>query len=251
MQVGETVTDIQAMASGECVICSKKHDHPKKEDIKDVAPGDKNWHRRTMTGVLERTSEKQSIYHNSSFPPSYAYQGHHCIALKTLVQDANSSPKDRILRLNHFLKKVGFYPNRDKNCIGLPEMASKKRQEYENFWLSIDEGKPLQLHGPGHDHRYFNACTAMMQRLLELIVPDAEDCEKTSKSDWENDLKELIAQAENHAFICLAGASWVVHRKELSEAIRLYQQKNPNKDVTFPVLRLQSQGGEGPFKKGK
>ncbi|WP_437983676.1 hypothetical protein [Sorangium sp. So ce117] len=252
MQVGETVSDVQAMADrGECAICSKTHSQPKKEDVKDVAPQDGNWHRKAMSKVFEKTSEKQAIYPNSSFPPNYKHQGHHCIALKTLVQDADKSPKDRILRLNHFLKKVGFYPNRDKNCIGLPEMAAKKRQEYGEFWKSIDEGKPLQLHGPGHDVRYFAACTAMVQRLLQFIVPKAEDCEEKSKDDWENDLKELIGQAENHAFICLARASWVVHRKELSEAINIYQQKNPRKDVRFPILTLQSQGGEGPFKKSK
>ena len=149
---------------GKCVICGIQHDEPKKEKVEPTVPNDSGWHRKSVSGILEKISQKTAIYPNSQFPPTYKYQGHHCIALSSLVEDANTTaPKDRRLRLNHFLKKIGFYPNRDKNCIGLPARSSYG--SFGPFWESIDEDKPLQMHGPGHDEQYFIEVDNMLTLL--------------------------------------------------------------------------------------
>lgn len=266
MQVGESVAVVMAdQDDGKCVFCSKNHAEPKKEDIKETAPADSGWHRKTMTGVFEKIKAKEAIYPHGVFPPSYTYQGHHCVALSALVIDANSkSPKDKWLRLNHFLKKIGFYPNRIQNCIGLP--ARKSYGDFNNFWLAIDANAPLQMHGPGHDEDYFNQVQRLIITLISVITAE-EFCKELDKSEWEKALKDGIESIENYAFNKLAGndSSWCLHRDEQRKAIEIYKgptdqtfevrgandskkyykgQGNSDKKIIFPNPNLN----EGPFK---
>jgi hypothetical protein len=124
--------------------------------------------------------------------------------------------------LNHFLKKVGFYPNRDQNCIGLP--ARKSYGAFEPFWEALDADKPVQLHGPGHDEQYFFRCDSLIAQLISVIT-DQEICEESSQDEMEKELKELIAQAENYAFIklsCLEDSGWDLHPEERRLAEEIY-----------------------------
>lgn len=206
-----------------CVFCGGDHKEPKSEKIEPVAPSDKGWHRKTMKGIFENITEKEKIYPSNSFPPNYSYQGHHCMALSVFTYDSNSKrPRDRNIALNHFLKKVGFFPNRDKNCIGLPSRRSYGA--FEPFWKSLDADKPIQLHGPGHDEQYFFRCDSLIAQLITVIT-DQEICEESSHKEMEDSLKELIEQAENYAFIKLCSiedSGWDLHREERKLAETIY-----------------------------
>ncbi len=184
MELGESVSIIAMMQDEDkCVICNQKHEEPKKEVVKETAPSDSGWKRESMKGVLEKISEKLFIYPNNGFPPSYQYQGHHCMALSSFVKNSDKpSRKDKRIRLNHFLKKVGFYPNREKNCIGLP--ARTGYGDFKALWDSFDAKKPLQMHGPGHDEDYFIQVTNMINRMLSIIT-NPDFCEEFTKSEWE------------------------------------------------------------------
>lgn len=265
MQIGESVAVIaQMQEDGKCVFCNQAHEDPKKEDVKETAPGDGGWKRKSMKGVFEKISKKLAVYPNDSFPPQYAYQGHHCMALSSFVINADKSPKDKRLRLNHFLKKIGFFPNRDKNCIGLP--ARKSYGDFDAFWESFDAGKPLQLHGPGHDDGYFMQVTNLINRMSSMITaPDF--CKELTKDEWEDQLKQAIAAAENFAFNKLAKneSSWCLHRAEQRKAIEIYTSArdkvfevrganntrvsfsgkgNTQTEINFPDPKLD----EGPFR---
>lgn len=208
-----------------CCICDKSHGEPKEEKIEEVAPSDKNWQRKSMQGIFEKKFEKLSIYPNNLFPPFYSYQGHHCLALSAFTFDSNSKqPKDKNKMLNHFLKKVGFFPNRDKNCIGLP--ARRSYGAFGPFWEALDSipSKPLQFHGPGHDEKYFSRCNRMIAHLLTLFTND-HVCKETPKKEMEDRLKKLIEQAENYAFIQLCsldGSGWDLHPAERKLAEKIY-----------------------------
>jgi|GEM_PF-6224407 len=206
-----------------CVFCGGDHEEPKKEKVEPVAPSDKGWQRKSMKGIFEKTGERQKIYPGNSFPPSYSYQGHHCMALSAFAFDANSkSPRDRNMVLNHFLKKVGFFPNRDKNCIGLP--SRKSYGAFEPFWKALDADKPVQLHGPGHDEAYFFRCDSLIAQLITVIT-DQDICEESSQDEMEQSLKELIEQAENYAFIKLCSledSGWDLHPEERKLAEQIY-----------------------------
>lgn len=206
-----------------CAFCGGDHEEPKKEDIKPVAPSDKGWQRKSMKGIFEKIAAKESIYPGNSFPPSYSYQGHHCMALSAFTHDSNSkSPRDRNMVLNHFLKKVGFYPNRDKNCIGLPSRRSYGA--FGPFWEALDANKPIQLHGPGHDETYFFRCDSLIAQLITVIT-DQDICEESSQDEMEQSLKELVEQAENYAFIklsCLEDSGWDLHPEERRLAEEIY-----------------------------
>jgi len=269
MELGETVGVAKSMQQVEekCIICSEKHEEPKKENIQEVATSDTNWSRKSMKGKFQRLPEKIKIYPLNSFPPSsfYEYQGHHCIGLSSFVINANTpNRKDRRIRLNHFLKKVGFYPNRNQNCIGLP--TRKGWGDFDAFWKSLDANKPLQLHGPGHDEKYFAQSNNLITRMVWLITKP-EVCENITKGDWENDLKKLIEQAENYAFKKLSSNdfTWRLHHSELSTAIAIYflpanlsinvkknskgdtervnGKGNKERDIIYPNLNLDT----GPF----
>ena len=178
--------------------------------------------------------EKKAIYPNEKFPPSYSYQGHHCMALSAFSFDSNAKkpkkPKDKNKALNHFLKKVGFFPNREKNSIGLP--TKKRNGDFKAFWEALDahkignkNAKPLQLHGPGHDKKYFMKCEMLIRTLIEAFT-DADDCEKISHQEMEDDLKLLIEQAENYAFIQLCAlddSGWDLHSSERKLAEKIYK----------------------------
>lgn len=206
-----------------CVFCSQKHEEPKKEKIEETVPNDSGWKRKSMNGVFEKISKKTAIYPNSKFPPPYEYQGHHCVALSAFAKDANSSsPKDKRVRLNHFLKKVGFYPNREQNCIGLP--ARKSWGDYDAFFESLDKDAPLQMHGPGHDDEYFDEVDVLLVRLMgQLTHPDF--CKELSKNEMEDLLKEDIASLENFAFNKLASnnPAWRLHKEEQKTATKIYK----------------------------
>lgn len=226
MQIGETLSAVQElMQDGKCIICdSDIHPDPKREEIAEVAPNDKSkWGRVSMTGVFDWTDKKKVIYLNGA-SPRYATQGHHCLALSALVTDANTdNRKDRRLRLNHFLNKstVGFYPNRKQNCILLP--ARKGYGDFDAFWDSLDDNKPLQLHGPGHDENYFTQCDRMLS-ILVLVITDPDICADEDTQGWEKDLKDLIEKIENYCFVKLASNDmpWRLHPDEQHRALTLY-----------------------------
>ncbi len=206
-----------------CVFCGEDHEEPKSEDIQPVAPTDTGWKRKSMKGIFEKKAAKEKIYPGNSFPPSYSYQGHHCIALSAFSFGANTdSPRDKNMALNHFLKKVEFFPNRDKNCIGLPER--KSYGAFDPFWEALDAKKPLQLHGPGHDEKYFMKCDNLISQLVAVLTkPDR--CKENSQKEMEDKLKKLIGQAENYAFIQLCALDdegWDLHRNERELAQDIY-----------------------------
>jgi hypothetical protein len=261
MQIGETVSAVMQMQNeGKCVICSQSHADPKKEKIKTIAPGNAGWHRKTMTGIFESDGTRERIY-PSGFPPPYSYQGHHALALSALVKDANTdSPKDKRIRLNYYLDKIGYYPNRPCNVIGLP--ARKGAGDFEAFWRSIDLDKPLQLHGPGHDDEYFARCDAL---LADLVLALTDLCKELDTSEWESLLDQTMKHGENYAFKNLARgeSGWVLHAGELATAKRLYSAPKTvvetvraktvsakvrgygkkQKDIKFPDPKLDT----GPF----
>lgn len=224
MEIGETVTlVVEKMKAGKCVLCdSDEHEAPKKDDVKEVAPGNGGWHRKSMSRVFDSDGTRNLIYPNDSFPPPYSSQGHHCIALSALVADANTnSPKDRRLRLNFYLDQVGFFPNRPQNCIGLP--ARSGWGDFRAFVAALDLDKPLQLHGPGHDESYFCQCDRLLTSLLSALT-DPRLCEKKPKDDWKDLLKKRIREAENFAFRKLArnDGAWRLHPLEQVRALALY-----------------------------
>lgn len=224
MEIGETVDVVVALsAAGKCVLCgSAEHEQPKQDEVKEIAPGNTGWHRKSMAGVFESDGTRNAVYPGNTFPPPYKYQGHHCLALSALVTDANTkSPKDRRLRLNFYLDKVGFSPNQPRNCIGLP--ARKGWGDFEAFFQSIDLDKPLQLHGPGHDERYFTQCDRLISSLIAALT-HPKLCEKKTKDEWKELLKKRVAQAENFAFRKLANndSAWQLHPSEQIAALGLY-----------------------------
>ena len=49
MQIGESVAVVVAMQEdNKCVFCSQEHENPKKEDVKETAPSDTGWKRKSM-----------------------------------------------------------------------------------------------------------------------------------------------------------------------------------------------------------
>jgi hypothetical protein len=261
MEIGETVAvTVEMQSQGKCIICDKNHKGAKKETIKEIAPGNSNWHRKTMTGIFESDGTRETIY-ATGFEPTYSYQGHHCLALSSLVRNANSgSGKDKRLRLNYFLDKVGFSPNRPRNVIGLP--ARKRRGDFGAFWQSVDQDRPLQMHGPGHDDEYFGRC----EGLLSIFVISIKSiCEDTDQQEWENELRQMAEHAENYAFKKLANfdKGWQLHPSEQKIAMRLYSEPattteslsgksssakvhgygKASKPIKFPNLTLDT----GPF----
>jgi hypothetical protein len=268
MEIGESVNVAVALASEDkCVICSKKHAKSprKEEDVQPVAsaqPASK-WGRVSMSGVFLWVSPRREIYKGGT-TPGYATQGHHCVALSALVTDANTAKRrDRRIRLNHFLHKVGFYPNRDRNCILLP--ARRGFGDFDAFWHALDDDKPLQMHGPGHDESYFTQCDRLLS-VMVMLVTDPGDCEEQSKEDWESSLRRLVEQAESYAFRKLAGndGAWRLHPAEQETALKVYFSPraesfqvrtiggntkrvdglgNDRRDVHFPAPALDT----GPF----
>jgi hypothetical protein len=262
MEIGETVTfTAKLQAKGKCIICSKKHKDRKKEQIKPVAPSNRGWHRKSMANVFESIPAKLRIYPNNNFKPPYKHQGHHCVALSALVEDANTkSPKDRIIRFNHFLNKVGFEPNREQNCIGLP--ARTGYGDFEAFWMALDKKKPLQMHGPGHDESYFMQVDGLLALLISMIT-NPDTCEQLEQDEWEDELEMMIGWLENYAFKKLASNDgvWRLHPADQKLAERIYfnpkstKEKvpgknivykgrgNPRRTITYPNPRLDT----GPF----
>lgn len=265
MEIGESVAVVvQMMSDDKCVICGKKHGEPKRAKITETAPGKSGWKRKSMSGVFESDGVRNTIYVGSKFPPTYTYQGHHCIALSALVEGGNgATPKDRRVRLNFFLDQVGFFPNRPRNCIGLP--ARRGYGDFKAFFQSLDLKRPLQMHGPGHDETYFAQCDNLLAAMLSVIT-DPIECEATSEDEWKSQLKELVNQAENYAFIKLAAAEggWRLHATETVAALTLYflsvNKKmaiastggltemrdglgREKRDIAFPVLKMDT----GPF----
>lgn len=247
VEIGETVGMVAKMQKeGKCVICGKSHPKPKKDDIKPIAPGNSGWHRVTMTKKFESDGVREKVY-ASGFPPSYPYQGHHCLALSSLVENANGdNPEDRRIRLNFFLDKIGFFPNRDRNVIGLP--ARKGIGDFNAFWKSVDVNHPLQMHGPGHDEAYFVRC----ERLLGQLVDVAKDmCKECDQKEWEDELRELTKQAENYAFKNLAhfDDGWQLHPAEQKVAARLYSASPSTTEMVTGKSASASVSGYGKARK--
>lgn len=181
-----------------------------------------------MNDVPVTGADRTVVYPGNS-APTYPTQGHHCIALSALVENANSqgSRKDRRLRLNHYLKEVKWFPNRSSNCIQLP--ARKSRGDFDAFWKALDAKKPLQLHGPGHDESYFLQCDALLVEVVECIKSVCEDGDESQVLD---ELRKLVGWAENYAFTKLAGCdgAWDLHPQERRDAEKIYFLK-PSQSV--------------------
>lgn len=220
MQMGESVTAAMALqAQGKCVICDKKHKDAKKETITKCA-GKTGWKRVGMGGKFEQIGPKLAIYPKNTFPPKayYTHEGHHCLALSSFIANEKTNPKDVYLRLNYFLDKGGYSPNRDENSIGLPG-----RPMYDSFWAALDEDKPLQMHIGDHDDSFMAQTAALLARLVRLMT-DPDECKKTDKNDWEDELKKMIKNAENYAFVKLASnaAPWRLHPVDHKIALDVY-----------------------------
>ncbi|WP_281557733.1 AHH domain-containing protein [Thalassomonas sp. RHCl1] len=223
MEFGETTAITNALrAKNKCVICGKAHAKAKKKKIKKTAPSNSNWHRKSMSKVFEKISAKTKIYPDNAFPPPYAHQGHHCLALSAFTENSNSSsPTDKNVTLNFYLDEVGFYPNRQQNCIGLPALPA--HAAYDDFWKALDYKKPLQMHGQAHDESYFTQCRTLLARL-RAVMSRKSVCEKKTEEQWKKKLEQMISQAENYAFTCLAAANmpWRLHPVDLRFATKLY-----------------------------
>jgi hypothetical protein len=234
MQMGESVAMAMLLQKqGKCVICdSDEHPDPKREKIEKTA-GKSGWERdKKLDGVFESgDSKRSSIYPGGSFPPSYSTEGHHCLAYTSFVQ----SNKDTCLRLNHFLNKVGFHPNDPPNILHLPGRAGDVKpaapgttawpkgvkKEYKCFWVSVDLGKPLQLHTGRHRGTYFASSHALYRDLLRF-VSDPDVCKDETMDEFKDALKEASKGAVNRAFIQVAGAKWICHPEHLRIARDLY-----------------------------
>lgn len=235
MEMGESVKNANKIqVQDKCVVCSKKHTNPKKEKIQSTVskPG---WERdQSLTGVFDSgDAQRTSIYPGVRFPPPYPTEGHHCLALTSFIK----KNKDRCVRLNHFLNKVGFQPNQPANILQLPDrhgqvapgansgMAWPKgvKKEYKSYWVSIDLGKPLQLHTGRHAATYFKFSDALYTRMMGLAY-DVNKCQNRTSQDFEERLKKLIKAAVNYAFIQVAQATWVCHPEHLRIATSLYGQ---------------------------
>jgi hypothetical protein len=242
-QIGEGVSvAVENLTEEPCSLCGKRHPAPKLAQITETAPGKTGWHRKTMKGIFESDGTREQIY-SAGFPPSYAYQGHHCLALSALVRDANSSsPKDRRKRLNFYMDKVGFFPNRPRNCIALP--ARREIGDFEAFWRSLDLDRPLQMHGPGHDEAYFTQCENLIGTLGLLLE---ENCEGEVEQACLDQLKQLIEWAENFAFRRLAHfySGWRLHVAEQAAACRLYSASPTNFETVSGTRRSRTIAGLG------
>jgi hypothetical protein len=232
MEVGETVAVVMAMqGQDKCAICDGSHKDPKKEKIEEVAPGQPSgWKRdESMSSKFEKSGAKLAIYPSSQFKPPYNTEGHHCLAFSGFVQDAKTAPKDRILRLNHYLNQIGYKPNRDENCIHLPgrrnEDAPKpgEAHSYQAFWKAIDLDRPLQMHIGNHDESFFTQSLRAIAHVVTLFAWPAL-CEETDDSEMKKTLGDLIGQAENYAFtkIAVNDDPWRLHPDHEKAALRLY-----------------------------
>jgi hypothetical protein len=218
MQVGESIA--VAMASqGEdkCAICGKKHKDPKKETFTKTA-GKTGWKRVTMSSKFERIPAKLAIYPGNAFPPSYSHEGHHSLALSSFVANEKTNPTDVRLRLNFYLDKIGYSPNRHENSIGLPG-----RPGFSAFWQALDANKPLQMHIGDHDDSFMGQTAALLSRMVGMIA-DKDVCKDVDQSEWESILMDMITCAENYAFIKLASNAtpWRLHPVDHLIAIEVY-----------------------------
>lgn len=233
MEMGETVAKVMAMqAEGKCVLCGEPHDEAKKAAVESTVSKD-GWERdKSLVDVFERAdAQRAAIYPNTRFPPPYPTEGHHCLAFTSFIRGG----KDRALRLNSFLNKVGFKPNQPSNIIHLPDRhgavppgasamtawPAGVKKEYKSFWVSIDLGRPLQLHLGRHVGSYFAASDGLYLELLRHAL-DVETCKDESMQEFEEALKELIHGAVNYAFIQVAGGRWLCHPEQVRIATDLY-----------------------------
>ncbi|OJT24239.1 hypothetical protein BO221_13745 [Archangium sp. Cb G35] len=240
MEMGESVTVANAtQAEGKCVICNNKHKDPKKEQIEKTVSKN-GWERdKSMVGVFAwGDAKRMAIYPNAS-PPPYPTEGHHCLAFTSFIKEN----KDRCVRLNHFLNKVGFKANQPSNIIQLPDRhgnvapnadptaswPSGVKKEYKSYWVSIDLGHPLQLHLGRHRGEYFKLSDALYARMLGLAY-DPDTCEQESMQDFEDGLKELSEGVVNHAFNQVVQGVWKCHPEHLRIAQSLYGKTGSHTD---------------------
>ncbi len=258
MEMGEAISADQApQLEDKCVICGTKHKEPKKENIQKTA-GKSGWERdKNMVGIFETgDAERRSIYPNSAYPPPYPTEGHHCLAFTSFVEGG----KDVSMRLNHYLNKVGFAPNQPKNIIHLPGRTgaaspglnmtwpSGVAESYKNFWISIDLGKPLQLHVGRHAPTYFGISHSLVGSL-ETLFTEAGTCKEKSTKELEDKLKELAEAARNYAFMQVAEAQWICHPEHLRIATDMYSKAGKHsyiyKRSSGKTRKLESSGYGG------
>jgi hypothetical protein len=239
MEMGESVAVAnQLQLEDKCVVCGKKHKDPKKEAIEPTICKKPGWERnKSMEGVFESgDTQRASIYPGAKFPPPYPTEGHHCVAFTSFVaKDKSRAEKDRCVRLNHFLNKVGFQVNQPANIVQLPNRHGQVapganstvawpvgvKKEYKSYWVSIDLGRPLQLHTGRHVGSYFVSSDALYGRMLGLSY-DPDACETETMQEFEDNLKQLVKGTVNYAFIQVAQTTWICHPEHLRVATDLY-----------------------------
>ncbi|WP_437306867.1 hypothetical protein [Sorangium sp. So ce388] len=242
MEIGETVTDVQAILNrGQCVICDKAHDAPKDEPVEPTA--DKSgWERdKSMSGVFDGgDAERCKIYKDNTYPPGYTSEGHHSLAYSSFVKNG----KDEFLRLNHFLNGAGFRPNASPNIIQLPGRSGDAgapaalERSFQAFWVSVESGKPLQLHIGRHKASYFASSDNVVRRIAALISSPAQ-CEESNLNSLKSKLKRYVDAAVNYAFMCVTRAKWKCHPDKLREAQAGYSHhRGQNSPSAWPEIRL-------------
>ncbi|WP_437661596.1 hypothetical protein [Sorangium sp. So ce1182] len=240
MQLGESasfIADLQS--SGKCVICDQEHKNKKTEDVKPVTESNSGWERKNMDRIFDTgDANRSSIYVGSVLPSPSTYQteGHHCLAYSSFIK---GNGEDVCLRLNFFLDQVGFAPNDAPNVIQLPGRRGPPQsprgpwpvgvyETLKSFWVSIDQGKPLQLHVGRHNGAYFGESESVVQRLI-VFASDPNKCEEETIDQFKERLKGLITGAVNYAFKCVAENTWVCHSSRLGPALSLYRLSSTEK----------------------
>ncbi|WP_437277905.1 hypothetical protein WME90_42835 [Sorangium sp. So ce375] len=246
MEIGETVTGVQAMIERkQCVICDKQHEAPKDEPVEPTV-GKSGWERdKSMSGVFDgANAERCKIYKDNTYPPQYTSEGHHSLAYSSFVKNG----KDELQRLNHFLNSAGFRPNDSPNIIQLPGRGGDPgapaalEKSFQAFWVSVESGKPLQLHVGRHKTSYFAKSEILVRRIAELISSPTR-CEQSDLNSLKEKLKWYADRAVNHAFTCVATATggWVCHPEKLLEAQGAYRDHSGQfSPSAWPEIRLNT-----------
>lgn len=236
MEIGENINAVVSLQKGgKCAICSGSHGDPKRVTITKTA-GKSGWAREeNMAGKLEQVPEKLALYPKGN-TAAYPTEGHHCLAFSAFV----TKGKDFILRLNFFLEKGGYKPNRIQNSILLPG-----RPDYDAFWTSIDLGHPLQMHIGGHSRTVYDLSRNLLIRLMVMYKGRPQVCKDETLEQIQQKMVNLVTQAENHAFMKIASnaAPWRLHPKHHGFALEMYWEKRTVSKLSPTKRPVKGHGG--------
>lgn len=224
-----------ATSEDKCPICDGSHEEPKQEKIEPTA-GKSGWERdKSMADVFDKGDAKRcAIYENDKFPPSFKTEGHHSVALSSFVK----AGKDQSLKLNHLLNAAGFHPNDPPNIIQLPARIGDSTAPqalplgFQTFWVSVEQGKPLQVHLGRHNGRYFASSDNVVRRVAALLSISPDKCKEQKLDDLKKKLKKHMDGAVNYAFMCVTRAKWVCHPDKLKAAQKEYAQHGGKKSAS-------------------